>query len=94
MHVQEPLPILPGHRALPLPAHNGWKGLPRDTGYPKRVLSEQTILTTKEAAAYCGFRSPMGLRKAAQRGAVKWHSREGKDLRWEVAELHRFLGVK
>ncbi|MCA9595404.1 MAG: helix-turn-helix domain-containing protein [Myxococcales bacterium] len=51
------------------------------------------LLTTREAAAYCGFKSTSALRKAKHEGRISPAGRRGGrgTLMWDLAELDRFL---
>src|SRR5580698_3119271 len=62
-----------------------------------RVTTEHSIdpavLTTREAARYCGYSSPAGLLSARRRGMVEANGRRGGNgrLTWERAKLDEFL---
>ncbi len=65
---------------------------PRDPAQ-LRALPPDALLTTREAALFCGFRSTSGLRKAKVEGRIRAAGRRGGrgTLVWEVAELRRFM---
>lgn len=54
---------------------------------------KRDLVTTTEAAVYCGFRTPGGLRKAWYAMLVFPAGRRGgrRTLMWEKKELDRFL---
>jgi hypothetical protein len=54
---------------------------------------DPAVLTTREAARYCGYSSPAGLLSARRRGMVEANGRRGGNgrLTWERAKLDEFL---
>lgn len=58
-----------------------------------RALPPDALLTTREAALFCGFRSASALRKAKVEGRIRPAGRRGGrgTLVWEVGELRRFM---
>ena len=54
---------------------------------------ERTLLTTREAAAFCGYRDGSPLRKAHQRGTLKPRGRRGGTgpYMWHVDDLRAFM---
>lgn len=65
--------------------------LPAQVSNP--TIHSPRYLATKEAAAYCGYRTGAGLRKAAYAGLVQSTGKRGGrgTSTWDVVELDRFM---
>jgi hypothetical protein len=57
------------------------------------ATARPTLLTTRDAAVFCGFRTLGALRKARLEGRVRAAGRRGGrgTLVWAVADLERFM---
>src|SRR5450755_4007224 len=73
---------------------------PPDSDAPDRsqvrvavAVCPRSLLTTREAAAYCGFKTTGAIRKARSEGRLEPAGRRGGTgtWMWEVDELDRFL---
>src|SRR5688572_2906023 len=66
---------------------------PKDKSTRSHLTLDREILDAQEAARYCGFKTPSGLRKARLRGQVTPFGRRGQGTwLYTRAELDRFLG--
>jgi hypothetical protein len=79
----------------PEPRSKGMRGKRREPGGASTASlpMNREFVTTTEAARYCGFRTPGGLRKAWYAMLVFPVGRRGgrRTLMWEKRELDRFL---
>ena len=78
--------------AIRPPRVKGMRGKRRSPGPPATELPRD-VVTTTEAARYCGFRTPGGLRKAWYAMLVFPVGRRGgrRTLMWSKKELDRFI---